>query len=96
MSFRGECAFLVPACATSRVRQAPSANAYGPARGALGSKFSAITENILVYFDPAKGGSQDFLAAVQSALNQYSLVVFKAERTLAAQSTVQERRLQEN
>jgi len=56
---------------------------------------SAITENILVRFDPAKGGAQDILVAAQSALNEYSLAVFKAERTLAAHSTVQERRLQE-
>ena len=56
---------------------------------------SAITENVLVHFDPAKGGAQDILVAAQSALNEYSLAVFKAERTLAAQSTVQERRLQE-
>jgi cation-transporting P-type ATPase C len=56
---------------------------------------SAITENILVCFDQAKGGAQDILGAAQSALNEYSLAVFKAERTLAAHSTVQERRLQE-
>ena len=54
-----------------------------------------ISENILVHFDSAKVSSQDVLFAVQSALNPYSLAVFKAERTLAAQSTVQERRLQE-
>jgi cation-transporting P-type ATPase C len=56
---------------------------------------SPITENILVRFDRAKGGAQDILVAAQSALNEYSLTVFKAERTLAAHSTVQERRLQE-
>ena len=56
---------------------------------------SAITENVLVQFDQAKVGAQDILAAAQSALNDYSLAVFKAERTLAAHSTVQERRLQE-
>ena len=56
---------------------------------------SAITENILVRFDQAKGGAHDILVAAQSALNEYSLAVFKAERTLAAHSTVQERRLQE-
>jgi cation-transporting P-type ATPase C len=56
---------------------------------------SAITENVLVHFDHAKCSIQAILVAAQSTLNEYSLAVFKAERTLAAQSTVQERRLQE-
>ena len=59
-------------------------------------RVSAITENVLVHFDSGRAGAQDILAAAQSTLNEYSLAVFKAERTLAAQSTVQERRLQEN
>ncbi len=75
------------------------AGAIGERLGALpavrSARVSAITENVLVQFDPVKGGSQDILAAAQSTLNEYSLAVFKAERTLAAQSTVQERRLQE-
>ncbi len=75
------------------------ADAIGERLGALpavrSARVSAITENVLVQFDPAKGGSQDILTVAQSTLNEYSLAVFKAERTLAAQSTVQERRLQE-
>ena len=75
------------------------AGAIGRRLGALpavrSARVSAITENVLVHFDQAKSGTQDILAAAQSTLNEYSLTVFKAERTLAAQSTVQERRLQE-
>ena len=56
---------------------------------------SVVTENVLVHFDPAKVSSRDVLLAAQSALNEHSLAVFKAERTLAARPTVQERRLQE-
>ena len=75
------------------------ASAIGKRLGALpavrSARVSAITENVLVHFDQAKSGTQDILTAAQSTLNEYSLAVFKAERTLAAQSTVQERRLQE-
>jgi cation-transporting P-type ATPase C len=56
---------------------------------------SAVTENVLVEFEPGKASPRDVLIAAQSAMNEYSLAVFKAERTLAAQPTVQERRLQE-
>ena len=56
---------------------------------------SAVTENVLVRFEAEKLGAQDVLVAAQSAMSDYSLDVFKAERTLAAQSTVQERRFQE-
>jgi cation-transporting P-type ATPase C len=59
------------------------------------AQVSAITENVLIYFEPANGRTQDILAATQSAVNEHSLTVFKAQRTLAAQTTVQERRLQE-
>jgi len=56
---------------------------------------NAISESVLVRFDRRMSNAQDVLFAAQAVLNEYSLAVFKAERTLAAQSTVQERRLQE-
>jgi copper chaperone CopZ len=56
---------------------------------------NVATENVLVHFEPAQAATQDILLAAQSALNEHSLAVFKAERTLAARPTVQERRLQE-
>ncbi len=61
----------------------------------LSVRVTAITENVLVHFEGPNLGAQDVLVAAQSALNDYSLEVFKSERALAAQSTVQERRLQE-
>jgi cation-transporting P-type ATPase C len=61
----------------------------------LSVRVSAITENVLVRFDGGKIGAEDVLAAAQSAMRDYALALFKAERALAAESTVQERRLQE-
>ena len=55
---------------------------------------SPLSENVLVLYDPGKSTSQEVLEAVQASLNEHALAVFKAERTRAAQSTVQERRLQ--
>jgi cation-transporting P-type ATPase C len=59
------------------------------------ARASTITESVLVEYDSRQAGGQDILTAVQSALSRYSLAVFKAERAEAAESTVQERRLQE-
>ena len=59
------------------------------------ARVSVLTENVLVHFDQAQAGPHDILAAAQATLNAYSLTVYKAERSLAMQSTVQERRLQE-
>ena len=95
MSFRGECASTAPASDTCPRRLARSASGWVHCPRVRSARVSAITENVLIHFDQAKSGTQDILAAAQSTLNEYSLAVFKAERTLAAQSTVQERRLQE-
>ncbi|HXZ15117.1 MAG TPA: heavy metal translocating P-type ATPase, partial [Roseiarcus sp.] len=61
----------------------------------LSVRVSAISENALIRFESGKLAAQDLLVAAQSILNDYSLTIFKAERALAAQITVQERRLQE-
>jgi cation-transporting P-type ATPase C len=58
-------------------------------------RVNPLTENVLVEFEAEQAASQEILSTVQSAVSQYSLAIFKAERALAAQSTVQERRLQE-
>lgn len=58
-------------------------------------RITTITESVLVEFDSRQSGTQDILAVVQSAFGQHSLAIFKAERAIAAESTVQERRLQE-
>ncbi len=56
---------------------------------------SAVSESVLVLYDPAQGSPQTVLEAVQSRMRDHALTVFKAERAQAAQSTVQERRLQQ-
>jgi cation-transporting P-type ATPase C len=53
------------------------------------------SETVLVHYDPVRTGSQAILAGVQASLGEYALTVYKAERALALQTTVQERRLQE-
>jgi len=53
------------------------------------------SETVLVHYDPARTDSQAILAGVQEHLGGYGLTVYKAERALALQTTVQERRLQE-
>lgn len=63
---------------------------------AVGSaQVSTITDNVLVKYDAAQANSQSILDAVQSAVSAHSLVIFKAQRKLEAESTVQERRLEE-
>ena len=94
-SFRGACASIARGCGTCRRRPAPSAEDWRALAAVRSAQVTAITENVLVHFEQAKAGTQDILLAAQSALNEHSLAVFKAERTLAAQPTVQERRLQE-
>ncbi|HXZ16332.1 MAG TPA: hypothetical protein VEH77_10240, partial [Roseiarcus sp.] len=61
----------------------------------LSVRVSPVSETALVRFESEKLGAQDVLVVAQSILNDYSLTIFKAERALAVQSTVQERRLQE-
>ena len=55
---------------------------------------SAVSENVLVVYDPAKASPQAVFDAVQGRMRDQALTVFKLERAQAAQSTVQERRLQ--
>lgn len=57
---------------------------------------SALSENMLVLYDPARASAHTVLEAVQSRMKDHALTAFKAERSQeAAQSTVQERRLQQ-
>jgi cation-transporting P-type ATPase C len=58
-------------------------------------RVTTITESVLVEYDARQLASQDILSAVQSAFGEHALAIFKAERALAAEATVQERRLQE-
>jgi len=56
---------------------------------------SAHSENVLVLYDPAKASTQAVFDAVQSRMKDHALAAFKVERAQAIQSTVQERRLQQ-
>ncbi len=56
---------------------------------------SAVSENVLVRYDPARTSTRMVFDAVQSRMRDHALTVFKVERAQAAQSTVQERRLQQ-
>ena len=56
---------------------------------------STRSENVLVLYDPAKASTQVVFDAVQSRMKDHELAAFKVERARAIQSTVQERRLQQ-
>jgi cation-transporting P-type ATPase C len=59
------------------------------------ASLSAVSENVLVLYDPAKASAQTVFDAVQSLMRDHALTVFKVERARVAQGTVQERRLQQ-
>jgi len=63
--------------------------------GVRSVRVSALTENVLVQHDPGRTTGREVLEAVQAACGEHALTIFKAERALAAEATVQERRLQE-
>ena len=59
------------------------------------AQVSTVTENILVLYDPSQATLQDIVEQAEGVLGGYSLVAYKAERSVQDLVTVNERRLQE-
>ena len=62
----------------------------------ISARVSSYTTNILVYYDPALTTSEQIRETAESIISSYSLVAYKTERKEKVESTVQERRLQED
>ena len=59
------------------------------------SQVSAVTENVLVQYDPSLATVEEIVDLAESVLAGYSLTAYKAERSVQSAMTVNERRLQE-
>ncbi|MBD3402588.1 heavy metal translocating P-type ATPase [candidate division GN15 bacterium] len=59
------------------------------------ARVTCLTTGVLIVFDPEAMTLADVTETVQSAIGNYSLIAFKAERLELARQTVQERRLNE-
>ncbi len=59
------------------------------------ARVSAITENVLILYDPSQATVEDIVEQTESVLGGYSLLAYKAERSFQDSATVNERRLQE-
>lgn len=59
-------------------------------------RVSIYTTNILIYYDPLLATSEQIRESTETIIASYSLVAYKAERKEKVESTVQERRLQED
>lgn len=58
-------------------------------------RVSNITENVLVHFDNKNSRTENIFESVETIVGSYSMIAYKQERHLISQSTVQERRLQD-
>jgi cation-transporting P-type ATPase C len=59
------------------------------------ARMSAITENVLIRYDPSEATLDEIVEQTESILGGYSLSAYKAERSAQDSVTVNERRLQE-
>ncbi len=62
----------------------------------VSARVSPITANVLVYYDQGTTTSEQIRETAESIISSYSLVAYKTERKEKVESTVQERRLQED
>lgn len=60
------------------------------------AKITALTANILVYYDPDDPYSEQTVANIEEIITTYSIPAFQKERKEHSQLTVNERRLQES
>ncbi|MBD3307928.1 heavy metal translocating P-type ATPase [candidate division KSB3 bacterium] len=60
------------------------------------ARVSWRTANILVYYDQMLTTAEQIREIIESILGSYALIAYKAERNQQAETTVQERRLQED
>ncbi|MBI4865279.1 MAG: cation-translocating P-type ATPase [Candidatus Riflebacteria bacterium] len=59
------------------------------------AKVNALTENVLIRFDPRRAEDQQIIDHTEGIIGSYSLIALKEERKASRRSTVTERRLQE-
>ena len=59
------------------------------------ARLSAVTENVLVFYDSSEATLEDIVEQTETVLGGYSLLAYKAERAVQDSVTVNERRLQE-
>ena len=64
-------------------------------REVISARTSVRTNNVLIYYDPRLTTSDQIRETTESIIGSYSLIAYKAERKERVQTTVQERRLQE-
>jgi cation-transporting P-type ATPase C len=61
----------------------------------LSASVSALTENVLIHYDPEMATSAEVLELTESVIGVFSLTAYKTERAKRNSPTVNERRLQE-